>query len=349
VSRIFIIGAGTVGLATGRALRGAGQQVTFIESDPERLAGLCARGLDARPVLSLAGEPESFIVLTVPTWPAGAVQPAAPTLPAGAGQPAGAVPPVFAGEAQPGYDLTALRAAVRAVGRALAHADSPHIVVIRSTVPPGTTDGIVRHLLERVSGKREGAGFELACQPEFLRPGHADHDAQWPVLTVIGSKDRRIADRVAQELAPFGGVHQFVDSAQSAEMIKCVHVVQRAVNAGLWDELARVCRRWEIEIDPIAQALAQDGQLWDWAPPRTGRLTQTRAASGRRLPEEFARADAEGFLGLATDAGVSTPILAAALTVAGPERSLTDLLPRQDSAVTITLDHRTPAAPNGRP
>src|SRR5689334_3572006 len=127
LSRIFIVGSGVVGSATGRGLASAGHTVTFVDISPARLAELADEGLDARPALDLAGEPESFIFLTLPTPNRGA-----------------------------SYDLTALRQGAEDVGRALAQADARHVVVVRSTVPPGTTQDVVRPAVERTSGLREG-------------------------------------------------------------------------------------------------------------------------------------------------------------------------------------------------
>jgi UDPglucose 6-dehydrogenase len=318
VSRIFIVGAGQVGLATGRALLGAGHGVTYIDTDPERVADLCLRGVDARPELKLAGEGEAFIVLTLPT-------------PAAVGRPGA------------GYDLGPLREGVRAVGRALAGADSRHIVVLRSTVPPGTTDGMVRHLLERVSGKRAGIGFDLACLPEFLRPGHDDHDTQWPVLTVVGTQDPRLADRITRELAPFGGVQQRVSSAAAAEMIKCVYVARRAVDAAFWGEISAVCEHFELDVAQIGAALDEHEHLAAW-----------NSGDHDHRPK-----DTGGFLTLAADAGIGVPVLTAAAEAGRSHQLPGRIVPRRrevaraelagSGAGLIMLDRPAAAVPNGRP
>jgi hypothetical protein len=66
-SRIFIVGSGVVGAATGEGFLAAGHKVTFIDVSAPRVAELAARGLDVRTEIDLAGEPESFIFLTLPT------------------------------------------------------------------------------------------------------------------------------------------------------------------------------------------------------------------------------------------------------------------------------------------
>ena len=66
-SRIFIVGSGVVGAATGEGFLAAGHKVTFIDVSPARVAELAGRGLDVRTEIDLSGEPESFIFLTLPT------------------------------------------------------------------------------------------------------------------------------------------------------------------------------------------------------------------------------------------------------------------------------------------
>src|SRR5258706_7776239 len=133
MERIFVIGAGVVGKATGQGFAGLGHTVTLVDVVPERVEALRAEGLDAQVGLDLRGQSETYIFLTLPTPHTGQR-----------------------------YDLSAFEQGVKDVGAALADADAVHTVVVRSTVPPLTTENLVKPLLEATSGKREGIGFCLA-------------------------------------------------------------------------------------------------------------------------------------------------------------------------------------------
>src|SRR5215211_5543228 len=79
-------------------------------------------------------------------------------------------------------DLTYLERVAEQIGDALKEKESYHVVVVRSTVLPGTTHGIVIPALERTSGKRYGNGFGVTVNPEFLREGTAIKDFRQPPL-----------------------------------------------------------------------------------------------------------------------------------------------------------------------
>ena len=175
-SRIFIVGSGVVGAATGGGFREAGHDVTFIDISEARVRELGARGWDARTEIDLSGEPESLIFLTLPTPNDGHRD-----------------------------DLTAFTAGTASVGKALAGSAARHTVVVRSTVPPGTTEGLVKSTLEENSGMVANEGFGLASNPEFLRAVSAAEDFANPWMTIIASRDPQNVERLRALLSPFGG------------------------------------------------------------------------------------------------------------------------------------------------
>ncbi len=94
-------------------------------------------------------------------------------------------------------DFSYLEKVCTEIGGALATKAGYHVVVVRSTVLPGTLRGLLIPLLERHSGRKAGTHFGVCNNPEFLREGSAVHDFRNPPKTVIGSTDPRSADVVA--------------------------------------------------------------------------------------------------------------------------------------------------------
>jgi UDPglucose 6-dehydrogenase len=282
VSRIFIVGSGVVGSATGRALLQAGHRVTFVDDERKRVGALAAEGLDARTTLDLDGEPESFVFLCLPT----------PIDPPGGG-----------------YRLTAIEAGAEHIGRALASADARHTVVVRSAVPPGTTEELVRPLVERYSAKREGAGFSLAASPLFLRPSPTGQDdyLRRPRLTVIGARSQRVVNRLRELLGPLGGQIRVVDDPATAELIKCTDSLFNATKISFWNEIWQVCGRLGLDPDQVAGAVATSAE--GSFNPQYGTRGGAPYAGGR-LPR-----DTRGFLDFAAELGLAMPLLSAVVGV----------------------------------
>lgn len=300
MSRIFIIGSGTVGSATGLDLIQAGHQVTFVDDDRSRVTELTAQGFDARPAVGLDGEPEAFIFLCLPTPSDGQ-----------------------------GYDLTAIQAGAVQIGLSLASADARHIVVVRSTVPPGTTRELVRPLLERYSGKRDGVGFGLAASPDFRRtsrpvPGLVDQGRTehglpirglfeerqgfaGPRMTVIGARSQRVAHRLGDLLGPLGGQVRVFDDPATAELIKCTSSLFNATKISFWNEIWGVCDQLGLDADQIADTVASSAQ--GSTDPGYG-LRGGAPYGGAQLP-----GDTDGFLGFAAELGIPMPLLSAVVGV----------------------------------
>ncbi len=81
-------------------------------------------------------------------------------------------------------------------GSVLRNRDKYHLVIVKSTLMPGTTVSMVRPLLESISRKSLGPDFGLCVNPEFLREGSAVHDTFHPNKLVIGAYDARSANRL---------------------------------------------------------------------------------------------------------------------------------------------------------
>jgi len=277
-SRIFIVGSGVVGTATGRGLADAGHQVTFIDISVERLNQLHYWGLDARDRLDLSAEPDALIFLTLPTPHEGRK-----------------------------YDLTAFTAGVSAVGAALKGAPGRHTVVVRSTVSPGTTEGLVLPLLEEHSGLKAGEGFDLASNPEFLRAVSAEKDFAHPWMTVIASRDAATLRRLVDLLTPFGGEMRTFDNPATAEFIKSAHNIFNATKISFWNEMWLVARKMGLDADGIASTVAKSAE--GSINPSYG-IRGGAPYGGMCLPK-----DTNGFLGFAETIGVEMPLLSAVVEV----------------------------------
>jgi UDPglucose 6-dehydrogenase len=306
MARIFIIGSGVVGTATGRGFVATGHVVTFVDVLESRIKQLTAEGFDARREIELGAEP-AFIFLTLPTPHQGRQ-----------------------------YDLTAFDKGVRSVGRALNGSLVPHTIVVRSTVPPGTTEGRVRSILEHESGLSCGEGFSLAANPEFLRAASAAEDFRFPWMTVIASRSKRTQERLRQVLTPFGGELRIFDDPSVAEFIKCAHNIYNATKISFWNEMWLVAQKLGLDHDAIASTVA------DSAEGSYNRYYGIRGGApygGVCLPK-----DTNGFLGLAAELGVEMPLLKAVVTVnevitAQADREIDTLLdgdPEEPEVVDLT-------------
>jgi UDPglucose 6-dehydrogenase len=273
-SRIFIMGSGVVGSATGEGFQAAGHEVTFIDISPERVRELSSRGWDVRTELDLSGERESLIFLTLPTPNDGHR-----------------------------YDLSAFTAGTTSVGKALAGSAARHTVVVRSTVPPGTTEGLVKSTLEENSGMVANEGFGLASNPEFLRAVSAAEDFANPWMTVIASRDPQTVERLRELLIQFGGEMRTFDNPAQAEFVKSAHNIFNATKISFWNEMWLVAQKIGVDLDPIAATVARSAE--GSINPQYG-IRGGAPYGGVCLPK-----DTQGFLGFAETIDVDMPLLSA--------------------------------------
>jgi len=138
-------------------------------------------------------------------------------------------------------DLTYIREAARQIGEALREKSSYHVVVVKSTVVPGTTDDVVRPVLEQASGKKAGADFGVGMNPEFLTEGVAVDDFMKPDRIVIGGNDARAIDAQREVYKPFANTPTLATNNKTAEMIKYVSNSVLATMISFSNEMANVC------------------------------------------------------------------------------------------------------------
>lgn len=157
-------------------------------------------------------------------------------------------------------DTRSLKAASRSVAKALRRSDGYTIVVVKSTVIPGTTDTAVRQIIEKGSGKSAGKDFGLCMNPEFLQEGSALRDSMEPSRIVIGAWDRRAGDALMRLYAPIKADRIRTD-LRTAEMIKYASNSFLAAKITYSNEIANICRRLGIDSEQVLAAAGKDPRI----------------------------------------------------------------------------------------
>jgi len=157
-------------------------------------------------------------------------------------------------------DLTYLTRVCEEIGRVLRDKDTYHVVVVRSTVLPGTTHNMVIPTLESASGKKYGHHFGVSVNPEFLREGTALRDFKHPPLTLVGHNH-------AADAAPTKALYQNIEaplfsaSIRVAEMIKYTSNAWHAVKVVFANEIGNLCKRLGVDSHEVMDIFCQDDKL----------------------------------------------------------------------------------------
>ncbi|HLB67095.1 MAG TPA: UDP-glucose/GDP-mannose dehydrogenase family protein [Thermoplasmata archaeon] len=158
-------------------------------------------------------------------------------------------------------DLAYVESAAQAIGRGVGASDGYRLVVVKSTVLPGTTEGIVLPTLEKASGKRAGPDFGLCMNPEFLREGSAVGDAMKPDRIVIGGLDARSSETLEQVYARMECL-TFRTDLRTAEMIKYATNAFLATKVSFANDLANLCDAYGgIDVDRVVEGMALDPRI----------------------------------------------------------------------------------------
>jgi UDPglucose 6-dehydrogenase len=138
-------------------------------------------------------------------------------------------------------DLAALEQASADIGEALRDKPSYHVVVVKSTVVPGTTEEVVTPILERTSGKHAGGAFGVGMNPEFLREGQAVEDFMHPDRIVIGAGDDRVLNACSELYSAFPSAPLVLTTTRTAEMIKYASNALLATLISFSNDIANLC------------------------------------------------------------------------------------------------------------
>ena len=157
-------------------------------------------------------------------------------------------------------DLSYLERVCEQIGTALKSKSDYHVVVVRSTVLPGTTHQLVIPTLEKASGKKYGTGFGVTVNPEFLREGTAIHDFRHPPLTLVGHNYK-------SDAAPTEALYAKVEaplvntSIRTAEMMKYASNTWHALKVCFANEIGNLCKRLEIDSHEVMDIFCRDEKL----------------------------------------------------------------------------------------
>jgi GDP-mannose 6-dehydrogenase len=157
-------------------------------------------------------------------------------------------------------DLTYVARVCEQIGAALATKAERHVVVIRSTILPGTSKNLITPALEKASGKRVGEGFGLCHNPEFLREGTAVRDYYEPPKIVIGSSDKEACAAVEviyQDIkAPL-----IVTDIEVAELVKYADNCWHAVKVSFANEIGNIAKAVGVDSHRVMEIFCRDDKL----------------------------------------------------------------------------------------
>jgi GDP-mannose 6-dehydrogenase len=159
-----------------------------------------------------------------------------------------------------GIDLKYVRRVCEEIGRTLATHHGAPVIVMRSTMLPGTMREVVIPALEKFSGKRAGEEFGVCINPEFLREGTAVHDYYHPPKTVIGEVSRASGDLLASVYAAMPGPMIRTD-IETAEMVKYADNAWHALKVGFANEIGNLCKGVGVDGHKVMDIFCQDRKL----------------------------------------------------------------------------------------
>ena len=157
-------------------------------------------------------------------------------------------------------DLGHISPVCQEIGEALKKKKSFHLIVLRSTVLPGTAESIVVPTLEKASGKRFGTDFGVCVNPEFMREGTAVPDFLQPSITIIGAADAAHSNML-RELYEWAPGRVFQTSFRSAEMVKYVCNAWHAVKVSFANEVGTLAKQLGVDAEAVTEIFTADNKL----------------------------------------------------------------------------------------
>ncbi len=249
--RVAIAGGGYVGLVTAAGLTTLGHQVTVVEAREDRVKALEEGRLPIRePALDdlwARGTKDGLKVKAV----GDGVYGSADLILICVGTPA------LEDGAQ---DLGFVRKAVQEIGGAIQGSGAYPVVAMKSTVLPGTTEGLVKATLEAATHGKAGRDFGLASVPEFLAQGSAVQDFLHPSRIVVGALDQPSIELVLGAHEGLPG-RRIVTDPRTAEMIKYTSNAFLASRVSLSNEIGNMCKALGIDANRVLEVVGMDERI----------------------------------------------------------------------------------------
>ena len=254
---LSFFGLGYVGLASAVCFASRGFKVIGFDVDPEKvelvksgkppfyepqLDGLLMEALKSG-LLSFTNSPDeavegsdvTFITVGTPSNPDGSI------------------------------NLEQVKNASKQIGQALSGKSGYHLVVVRSTVTPGTTENVVKPIIERFSGKMCGDGWGLCFNPEFLSEGSAVNDAFHPDRIIIGEFDRTSGEILEELYRTFYRSEMprtMRTTLVNAELVKYANNAFLAMKVSFINMMANLCQKLPgADVEVIAQGIGLDKRI----------------------------------------------------------------------------------------
>jgi len=250
--KISIVGSGWVGMNVGKGFSKMGYQVIFYDVADKELPNF-TKDIN----YAIKNSDISFICVPTPTN-------------------------------KDGIDLSHINEVCKKIGKSLANKGNYHLVVMKSTVVPRTTEEVVIPILEKYSGKKVGDDFGVCVNPEFLTEIESswtdDDDYKRDFFAedriVIGEYDKKSGDILEELYKPLNKPIFRVD-LKTAEMIKYASNCMLATKISYWNEIFLICKKLDIDSQTVADIVGLD--------PRIGRYgtVHGKAFGGKCLPKDL--------------------------------------------------------------
>lgn len=293
--KLSVFGLGYVGCVSAACFAKEGHQVVGVDVNPTK-AGIINEGKS--PIVEagigeLIGEMVSSGRLSATTDSEGAVHHSEVSLVC-VGTPS---------NANGSLDLTYVKRVCKDIGSALEKKSQRHIIVMRSTMLPGTMEEVVVPALEVHSSKKAGRDFDVCINPEFLREGSSLKDFYAPPFTLIGAESEDVAASVRRLYA---GVEAplYVTKIRAAEMVKYACNCFHGLKVTFANEIGNICKGLNIDSHEVMEVFCRDTKL-NLSPYY---LKPGFAFGGSCLPK-----DLRALAYKAKDLDVTTPVLSAIL------------------------------------